>query len=443
MKLSRSAIVGGAGILASVAFLNSAHAQSADALIDKLVEKGILSVKEANELREETDKGFTSAYQVKSGMPDWVTALKFNGDLRARFDGLYSDDSSFVDRNRFRYRLRFGAVATIKDNFEVGLRLGSAERTDNFGGDPISGNTSFADNASRKFIFIDLVYAKWSPINTPNWSGSFTFGKMENPFVLSDMIFDPDYTPEGGAIQLARTFSDKHAVKLNVGGFVLDEISASSNDPYLLGAQLRFDSTWNKRVATSLGVAGLAVSGNENLLTANVPNINRGNARNAAGGLVYDYNPLVGDAAITYTFDSGPMYNAPFPIRLAGDYIYNPAADGKNFGYSGTIMFGKSGKKGLWDISYTWKYLGGDAWFEELVDSDFGAFYGAGLPNSGFGAGYGPGTNVKGHIAKVSYSPFDSLTLSAKWFLTELVTPLPGVLENKIHRLQVDAVWKF
>src|SRR4051812_22366672 len=95
-----------------------AAAQSSDALIDKLVDKGILTVKEGNELREEADKNFTQAYSVKSGMPDWVSALKFNGDFRMRYEGFYSSDNfvsggltnRFVDRNRFRYRLRFGAT---------------------------------------------------------------------------------------------------------------------------------------------------------------------------------------------------------------------------------------------------------------------------------------------------------------------------------------------
>lgn len=53
-KLSRN----GGGFLAVLALGTTAHAQSADALIDKLVEKGVLTVKEANELREEADKGF-------------------------------------------------------------------------------------------------------------------------------------------------------------------------------------------------------------------------------------------------------------------------------------------------------------------------------------------------------------------------------------------------
>src|SRR5678816_1386070 len=106
------------GLAATCALGGTALAQSSDALIDKLVEKGILSVKEANELREEADKDFTKAYSVKSGLPEWVTSLRFNGDLRMRFDRITTEDSSFADRDRFRYRLRFGYTAVLKDNWE-------------------------------------------------------------------------------------------------------------------------------------------------------------------------------------------------------------------------------------------------------------------------------------------------------------------------------------
>src|SRR5690349_21457682 len=91
-----------AGVTAMMALsTTTTFGQSADALVDKLVEKGILSVKEANALREEADKNFTTSYQIKSGMPDWVSALKLNGDLRLRYDGIYSENPAFVDRNRF------------------------------------------------------------------------------------------------------------------------------------------------------------------------------------------------------------------------------------------------------------------------------------------------------------------------------------------------------
>src|SRR5882672_9014303 len=108
---------------ASVCLALTAAGQSADALIDKLVEKGILTVKEANELREEADKNFSQAYSVKSGMSDWVSALKFNGDFRARFDTVFTDATAvsggrtnrFVARNRFRNRLRLGVTASLFD----------------------------------------------------------------------------------------------------------------------------------------------------------------------------------------------------------------------------------------------------------------------------------------------------------------------------------------
>src|SRR2546422_7839756 len=120
MKTKKTGAVLVMGVVAALTLGASGHAQSSDALIDKLVDKGILTVKEAQELREEADKGFTQAYAVKSGMPEWVTALKFNGDFRARYEGHYVDNPAFVDRHRFRYRARFGATASLLDNFEIG-----------------------------------------------------------------------------------------------------------------------------------------------------------------------------------------------------------------------------------------------------------------------------------------------------------------------------------
>src|SRR5260370_32461163 len=94
----------GLALLCSMAFATGAFAQSSDSLIDKLVQKGILTVKEANDLKEEADKNFTQAYSVKSGMPEWVTALKFNGDFRGRYEENNSDNIYYVTRDRFRYR---------------------------------------------------------------------------------------------------------------------------------------------------------------------------------------------------------------------------------------------------------------------------------------------------------------------------------------------------
>lgn len=436
-------LAGGAWVLAAASLTRSAPAQSADALIDKLVEKGVLTVSEAKELRAEADQGCTRAYAIKSGLPSWVTALKLKGDLRARYEGFYSDNPAFVDRNRFRYRLRFGATAELSDRFEVGLRLSSSEPTKGgFGGDPISGNTTFSGNGSRKWVWIDLAYAQWSPLDTSHWTAATTVGKMENPFTFpSTILFDKDYNPEGLAQQWTFRFDNRHALEWAGGGFALREISGSSRDPYLAGTQLHWNAAWCDRLSSSVGAGWFAVLGTDRLASDMVPDQNRGNTRTAAGELVSHFNPVYFDASVTYELDSFPLYPAPFPIRVSGDYLHNPAASRANEGYSLGVKFGKSGKKGLWEVSYRWTELQADAWYEEFTESDFGAFYQA-APIGGT-AGYGSGTNVRGHEVQGTYSPYDSLDLSVTCFLTELIDQSPAGSDSDMVRLQVDGSWKF
>src|SRR5271167_3889625 len=91
-NITKAALFAGATALMSLA--QQSHAQSSDALIDKLVDKGILTTKEAQELRDESDQDFTTAFQTKTGMPDWVTGYKFFGDFRGRYDEVASTDGN-------------------------------------------------------------------------------------------------------------------------------------------------------------------------------------------------------------------------------------------------------------------------------------------------------------------------------------------------------------
>jgi hypothetical protein len=448
------------GILLSAGMIMPmAHAQSADALLDKLVEKGVLSVREANELREQADEGFNKAFQAKTGMPDWVSQLKLYGDVRGRYEFFRTDNDTpgesapNKNRDRLRYRLRVGATVTMMDNFEAGFRFTSSEPNGNFGGDPISGNTTFQDNGSKKFLYVDMAYGKWTPVKSGPWLLSGTIGKMENPFVVSDMVFDADYTPEGVALQGGYTFNDCHSLKWNVGYFVLDEINqgaGASDDPSMIGGQLRWDAKWTPELSSSIGAAWLIISEKESLGNAAIPNVNVGNTRNAAGFPTEDFAPIVVDAAVTYNLEKGPLYAGPFPIRVAGEFMHNPRADMNENGWWAGAFVGKSGKKGTWEASYRYKRLEQDAWFEEFVDSDFGAYYTVAQPNSGLGNGYRAGTGIKGHIIKVAYSPSDSFTIGATWFWTSLIDePSRASLSEGVdpesgqHRVQIDAVWKF
>ena len=472
----------------------SAPAQSVDALLDVMVNKGLITVKEANDLREKSDQDFSTAFASKTGMPDWVTAFKINGDFRGRYEGFYANNPNFVDQNRWRYRARIGFTAVMKENFEVGIKLGSGNLDSGIptsGVDPISNNQTLQNNGSKKGIFVDQAYAKWTPLTTPDLNGAVTFGKMQNPFVFnSTMLFDNDYTPEGGALQFGYNLGSKHTLNLASGAFILDNNASTSENPFMFNNQLVLNSTWTPKLSTSLGVALLWIDHPNELGTAAVPNINYGNTRDLVlapiNGILppnYAFNPIVLDASATYTLASFPMYPTAFPITVLGEGLINPAVPGSDmvgglwdgstytgatqtdpgkYGYQAGITFGKAGKKGTWEFSYNWRYQGANSWYEEFTESDFGAYVqyanpayaavaGGTTPNPStvVGAhGYASGTNVKGHIFKLSYSPFDMLTLSATWYRTQVINEqliaMPGYnWDSSMNRLQIDAILKF
>jgi len=261
------------------------------------------------------------------------------------------------------------------------------------------------------------------------------------------MVFDADYTPEGVGINLSYRINDQHSLKFNGGAFILDELGGDSKDPYTFGGQVRWDGAWTERLSSSIGGALLTIVNEQSLTNGAVPNVNRGNTRlPGAGVLDENFNPVIVDASLTYTFDGAPLYAGKFPVKLAGEYMNNLAISEREEAWAAGVTIGKAGKKRTWEISYRYKFLGGDSWYEELTDSDFGAFYEAQAPGAGFtgsGAGYGAGTNVRGHIVKLSYSPYDALTLSATYFRTELIDEVPEGSNSQMGRLQVDAILKF
>lgn len=448
--------------LALVAFASSAHAQSADALIDKLVDKGILSAREAQDLRDEADKNFTTAVQAKLGMPDWVSGYKISGDFRGRFEDISSDNAAFVQRERFRYRLRFGITATLFDNLEAGFRLSSGDPKGSTG-NALSGNSTFQNNGSKKNIYLDLAYGKWTPINSGGWLAGITVGKMENPFSFTPMVFDPDLTPEGIAAQTAWAINDKHTVSVAAAGFVLNEDQLSTRDPLVYGGQILWNAKWTQKFSTTLGAGGFQIAHPDELLTENVAYINQGNTRTVVNqpqpdgsirqvhALRSEFAPVIIDASATYTLDTFPLYTGMFPIKVAGEVMQNLANGHNNQGFWAGITFGKSGLKKTWDLTYRYEYLEADAWYDQLVDDDNGAFYPGDLPGSNSTFGYFGGTNVKGHMIKFNYSFTDSFTFSVTCFINDLIsnqglianTLVPDGKTSATVRVMADVMWKF
>lgn len=479
--------------LAMVAFGIQAHAQSNDGLIDKLVEKGILTEKEAEDLKSASatnfNQSFNQAFQDKTGTPGWVSGYKFYGDFTGRYEEINSVNPQYYTFDRYRYRLRVGLQMTLGDNFETGFRLGSGNPLSNPSGVIVGGSpvTEFQDVNSLfdgNYIWIDTAYGKWTPINSPNWGLSFTIGKMDNPFHLSSMVFDHNIDPVGGAIDFKHNFSDQQSIEGIGAIYILDELNQNyqttaafpnvnyplantSAYPYMYGGQILWTSQWTPKLSSSLGLAAFDIANKDSLSAYVQPFYNAGNSRNDYGFLLYDYNPIIVSGSITCDLDTFPLYRGVFPVTVSGEYMNNPGAPANNMGYQFGFTLGKSGTKHTWQVSYRYEELQADAWYDALPDNNNGGFYAAsgyipatvGLPASGTPGGqmawattkftgwngvngWLPGTNVRGHLIQATYSLTDFLDVSATFYLTSLIIGTPGQNSGSQH-WWVDATWRF
>jgi hypothetical protein len=284
---------------------------------------------------------------------------------------------------------------------------------------------------------------------------------MDNPFLLSNMIWDHDITPEGFALQASYNIDKQHSLKA-IGAFiVLDELNQGypspntlppgapvaqpSHDPYVYGGQLVWESKWSPKFETALGVAGFSIVHKESLSARVQPFYASGNSRDDYGFLKYNINPIIGTGSATYKLDSFPLYAGQFPIKVGGEYMYNPAAPSQNTGYRVGLTLGKAGRKRAWEINYRYQRLEADAWFDALVDDDNGAYYATGNPQlvgTGKANGWFGGTNVKGHLVQATYSLTDYLNFTFTYYLNDLIIGTPGQSSDAGH-FMADLLWKF
>ena len=196
-----------AGVLAIG--LGAAKAQSDGALLDALVKKGVLSGKEADQIRASEEKDASMTPGEKISISNSVQKLTIYGDARLRYEYInegpqsrvpiaattgtqYSPDNTV---ERYRYRLRVGADYTLTDHFTAGFELESNTAAD-------SANQSFGNGFGKADIGIGLVYLQYKPFD---WL-TLTGGKQHNPLYTTDLTWDPDINPEGGSEALSWTF---------------------------------------------------------------------------------------------------------------------------------------------------------------------------------------------------------------------------------------------
>ena len=193
--------LGGFGIAVASLGSVSAHAQDANALVNILVKKGILSDQEATEVRAEMQKEVSQSPAGKINLSNSVTQLSIYGDLRLRYQ--YSESTPIVanstafpanEQDRWRYRFRLNADWLLGPDWFVGFQLRTNQASD-------SGTQTYSTAFSNDNIYISRAFLGYQN----DWL-RFVGGKQPNPFYTSDLLWDPDISPSG----LAETINLSH-----------------------------------------------------------------------------------------------------------------------------------------------------------------------------------------------------------------------------------------
>lgn len=378
------------------------------------------------------------------GAQKWLKDLKFSGDLRLRseFQQFTSGDPAETDdRNRFRYRLRYGFEKTFTPDMKIGFSMASGESVSGQNVDPTSTNQSFDNNFNFKDIFIEKAFATY----TPAWANigpinkfEVTAGKFTNPFEKgsSDMIWDRDVKPEGIYEKIDVGLIDGENVDVNsyltAGQFVLDEDATSGGDAELFAYQAGvntvmytpfFDRPVDWLSAVSLyQYNDYATSSNFLIGTSSLA---RGNTVCATTTL------CAGDFTTWEYYNEIAFYPGGLPVRPYFDFAHN--IDNQALGNEGSAWaigtkFGGIVKKGDWEIGVAYKRIEQESLVGAFNDSDFG------LGHSG----------KRGPLIKLGYALTDHLTFNAAAaFVNNISAGTAGVRDEEQRRFQLDLVWKF
>ncbi|MCF7888093.1 MAG: putative porin [Candidatus Omnitrophica bacterium] len=400
-------------------FANLVFAGEVDVLINKLVEKGILTKTEAQqvateakeEARKEAIKGSYAA------LPSWVQNLKLKGDLRLRYQ--WEDKSSATgsspDRHRGRYRFRLGLESEVNDQLIVaaGLATGSS--------DPRSTNQTMTDTFGTPDIRLDYAYAEWSANPWMTLRGGKVKSIKKEIFRPSDLLWDSDIHPEGLTIALDKKVNDTNLFANNAF-WVLGESSSDTSDPVMWVVQPGFKTKLSDDVKLTAAVAGYFF---DNVKGATLNHSAESNTLEN-GVLKYNYNSV----SPSIQLDIKEPFNIAVldKMSLFGDFVYNPDPSDKNQGWLAGVKFKMAGPLKIfgkkWDLKYMYRHLEKDAWLDTFPDSD----------------AQGGATDVKGHEVAISYPLGKNTSLGLDYYL---VQNIDATDPKRRHVLQVDWEMKF
>ena len=362
----------------------------------------------------------------RSAAPAWLGNLKFSGDLRLRYQGESFEAHGKKNRQRLRFRLRLGFEKSwLNGQMLVKFRLASGEPwhyqkckspTSDFS-DATSTNQTLGRFFSEKPVWIDLAYTQYKPI----WMKGLRVvaGKMKNPMVHTDLVWDSDVNPEGVWTSYARKF-EKLEPFAGVGYFVVDE-SSGGFDVDLWVYQLGLN--WKIFKGLTYTIAGTYYD-YDHLETANIHG--NGNHLSAPADFVY----LAGKFQMINLTNRVKWNMFGLPMVAYFDWVHNCGNEdnSRNYsrqsdGYAVAIEVGANNKQGDWSAGYKYAYIEANAVPDTFNDADFGH------------------VNRKGHVWTVKYNVTDSMIIGGKILYTGPVTASRG--DSHAVTVQGDLFWRF
>lgn len=454
-------------------------------------------------------------------LPDWVKKFDIFGDFRLRYEGTFFPDGNdntgafpnfnaintgapydtrstqFApqlnvdeDRQRLRLRARIGAGIELEDGFSAGFRLATGENNS-----PVSTNQSMGlanqgqgGSFSKYAVWLDRAFLTYNFGDKPYSDISIDFGRFENPFFSSEVMWDDDVGFDGIAARGKFEVTDRIQSFATIGAFPIfnTDFNFSSNQPgkfestdkWLYGAQIGIDWKINDHWKAKMAVAyydfqdvegrlstpftpltpqdagdtdntrpSFAQKGNTYRYLRNIiPTVDNNNGQS----LQYQYYGLATpfqNLTLTGRLD----YDGYEPLRVSlfGEFIKNVAFDEGDMAGIAVNNRGPAPANGLG------AFEGGDtAWFLNLQvghglfdqRGDWNTFLGYryvesdavvdAFTDSDFGGG---GTNMKGFTLGANYALSPSVRVGARWMSADQIAG--PTLKSDI--IQVDLHAKF
>jgi len=380
-----------------------------------------------------------AAAQSSEG-PKWYERLRFDGDLRLRYDLTNLDaapagPSAGDSRGRLRFRFRFGLTAPVTKTVTAGVRLSSNE-----GNDPTSGNVTLGSATAPKTIQLDRAFVTWAPTTRVSITGGKFASPLYRPAAVfrSEMVHDEDFSPDG----LSQTFVPvKHpsgllrALTVHLAQWYLQEFSKSS-DVWMLGGQGVLDLAPGAR--SHLNVAGGYLHYVNGPLLAQARNTN--NQLKVTHSVVLKDGSVVPGGTLLQPSSTNPFDHFVSDFRiLSGSVAWR---QDKIFGETALQLFAEGAENtgaaqdrnafsvgvGLdrlrkipgWSAAAVWTHVEQESVLSMFSYSDLGL----------------GGTNQQGAVLQAQYRPNQNITFSARH---HVVKPIRVVdLEGPTQRLQVD-----